>query len=846
MKYVYSFNEGSKEMKSVLGGKGSNLCEMKNIGLAIPSGFVISTQACDDFYAHDQNVSDEVWSQALAKLEELEQMTSKTFGSSSNPLLISVRSGASISMPGMMDTILNLGMNDEVCIELIRKTNNEKFILDLYKRFIEMFASVVYEVDRSHFHDCETVKDYQTAVKNACGKEVPNDPYEQMKEAVEAVFLSWNNERAVVYRNLNNIPHNLGTAVTVQEMVFGNLNEASGTGICFTRNPSTGEKKLFGEYMICAQGEDLVAGIKTPQKLEVLKEELPTVYNELVETAERLEKHYKDIQDIEFTIEDNKLYLLQTRNGKRSAKAAVNIAVDLVEEGLIDKVEALRRIETKSVEQLLFPNFSVISKAGNESITKGLNASSGASIGHIYFTSKDCEEASDKGIKTILVREETSPDDIKGMINSEAIVTVHGGMTSHAAVIARGMGKCCVVGAGEISINEESKYFECRGKKYYEGDLLSVDGFTGEIYDVALELEPSELPQAFETILEWADEYKNLSIHANCDTPEEAKKAVEFGARGIGLCRTEHMFFDERRLPDIQKLMLTKDEKSRAETLRKLYLYQYQDFKDIFEVMDGFPVTIRLLDPPLHEFLPKSETEISRFLKVHRIERNELLDLVNELKEYNPMLGHRGSRLGITYPDIYKMQVEALADACLYLTNRGIKVNPEIMVPLVGSEKELHYLKEIIEEVMKTNSRGKYDYKIGTMIEIPRAAITSHKLANIADFFSFGTNDLTQMTYGFSRDDSASFINAYMEKNLLESNPFMTIDVEGVGKLIELSKNLAKLENKDIKIGVCGEHGGDPDSINFFNDIGLDYVSCSTYRVPIARLAAAKAVINQA
>jgi len=846
MKYVYSFNEGSKEMKSVLGGKGSNLCEMKNIGLAIPSGFVISTQACDDFYAHDQSVSDEVWSQALAKLEELEHLTSKTFGSSSNPLLVSVRSGASISMPGMMDTILNLGMNDEVCIELIRKTNNETFILDLYKRFIEMFASVVYEVDRSNFHDCETVKDYQRVVKNACGKEVPSDPYEQMKEAIEAVFLSWNNERAVVYRNLNNIPHNLGTAVTVQEMVFGNLNEASGTGICFTRNPSTGEKKLFGEYMICAQGEDLVAGIKTPQKLEVLREELPSVYDELVETAQRLEKHYKDIQDIEFTIEDNKLYLLQTRNGKRSAKAAVNIAVDLVEEGLIDKVEALRRIETKSVEQLLFPNFSSESKANNASITKGLNASSGASIGHIYFTSKDCEEASDKGIKTILVREETSPDDIKGMINSEAIVTVHGGMTSHAAVIARGMGKCCVVGAGDISINEVSKYFECHGKKYYEGDLLSVDGFTGEIYDVALELEPSELPKAFETILEWADEYKNLSIHANCDTPEEAKKAVEFGARGIGLCRTEHMFFDENRLPDIQKLMLTRDEKNRAETLRKLYLYQYQDFIEIFEVMDGFPVTIRLLDPPLHEFLPKSETEISRFLKVHRVERKELLELVNELKEYNPMLGHRGSRLGITYPDIYKMQVEALADACLYLTNRKIKVNPEIMVPLVGSEKELSYLKGIIEEVMKTNSRGKYDYKIGTMIEIPRAAITSHKLANIADFFSFGTNDLTQMTYGFSRDDSSSFINAYMEKNLLESNPFMTIDVEGVGKLIELSKNLAKLENNNIKIGVCGEHGGDPDSINFFNEIGLDYVSCSTYRVPIARLAAAKAVINQA
>jgi len=870
-KYVYMFYEGNKDMRELLGGKGANLAEMTNLGLPVPPGFTVTTEACTRYYDEGEKIADEIVEEIFEKLAELEKITGKKFGDPSNPLLVSVRSGARVSMPGMMDTILNLGINDEVVEGLAKLTNNERFAYDSYRRFIQMFSDVVMGIEKNKFekildevkekygakydtdltaeHLKEVVVRYKELYKAEKGEDFPQDPKVQLLEAVKAVFRSWNNPRAIVYRRLNEIPHDWGTAVNVQMMAYGNMGNDSGTGVAFTRNPATGEKELYGEFLMNAQGEDVVAGIRTPQPISALKESMPEVYQQLAEIAKKLETYYKDMQDMEFTIERGKLYMLQTRNGKRTAQAALKIAVDMVEEGLITKEEAMLKVDPKQLDTLLHPTFEPSALKAAKPIAKGLPASPGAATGKIYFTAEEAKAAVERGEKkVILVRTETSPEDIEGMVAAQGILTSRGGMTSHAAVVARGMGKCCVAGCGDISINEEEKYFTTPdGKVYREGDWISLDGSTGYVYEGELPTKDPELTGYFATFMQWADEIRRLKVRANADTPRDAAQARKFGAEGIGLCRTEHMFFEEDRIPAMREMIVARTEEQRRKALNKLLPMQRSDFEALFREMKGYPVTIRLLDPPLHEFLPKEDDAIRELAKEMGITFEELKSIVQSLHELNPMLGHRGCRLAVTYPEIAEMQTRAIIEAAINVKNEGIDVVPEIMVPLVGELKELKYIKDIIvktaEKVMEEKG-VKIEYKVGTMIEVPRAALTADEIAKEAEFFSFGTNDLTQMTYGFSRDDIGKFLDDYFEKKIFETDPFARLDEKGVGKLIKMAAELGRSTRPDIKLGICGEHGGDPSSIEFCHNVGLDYVSCSPFRVPIARLAAAQAQVK--
>jgi len=870
IKLVYSFSEGKADMKDLLGGKGANLAEMTNIGLPVPPGFTISTKACNMYYENNEEIWTELSDQIFEKLSELENKVDKRFGDKEKPLLVSVRSGAKFSMPGMMDTILNLGLNDDTVKAIHKNTGNERFAYDSYRRFIQMFGDVVMSIEKYKFDNIfesikekynanfdtdlnaealkEVVEKYKDLYKKEIGTEFPEDPKTQLLLAVKAVFRSWNNERAKIYRKLNNIPDDLGTAVNVQSMVFGNMGDDSGTGVAFTRNPSTGEKKLFGEFLVNAQGEDVVAGIRTPQSIEKLKEIMPDVYEQFVNVAELLENHYKDMQDIEFTIEKGKLYMLQTRNGKRTAFAAVKIAVDLVEEGKITKEEAIMRVEPNQLNQLLHPTFDAEALKAAKPLAKGLPASPGAASGKIYFTADEAVEASRQGEKVILVRLETSPEDIEGMVEAQGILTARGGMTSHAAVVARGMGKCCVAGCESIKVYEERKYFVVDGKTFNEGDYISLDGSTGNVYEGIIKTHDPELSGHFGQLMKWADEIRKLKVRTNADTPRDAAQAVKFGAEGIGLCRTEHMFFDETRIPAVREMIIADNLEQRKTALEKILPMQREDFIGIFEAMGERPVTIRLLDPPLHEFLPQNQEDIKKLAAEMNVDYEKLKERVEELKEFNPMLGHRGCRLAITYPEIAEMQTRAIIEAAIHVKkNKGIDVKPEIMVPLVGDVKELAYLKNIVvkvaDEIIRV-SGVELKYLYGTMIEIPRAALVADEIAKEAQFFSFGTNDLTQMTYGFSRDDAGKFLEEYYAKKIFDKDPFQAIDRKGVGKLMKMAVELGRGERPDIKLGICGEHGGEPSSVEFCHNIGLDYVSCSPYRVPIARLAAAQAALN--
>ena len=870
VKYVYSFNEGSKEMKSLLGGKGANLAEMTKIGLPVPPGFTITTQVCNDYYENNKTIKQEIIDQIEEKLSSLEKDLNKQLGSEENPLLVSVRSGAVISMPGMMDTILNLGLNDKTVIALAKATNNERFAYDSYRRFIQMFSDVAMEVPKYKFenvldnykeennfkfdtdltteHLKSIVEEYKAIYKKEVGEDFPQDPKKQLMLAVEAVFKSWNNPRAIVYRRLNDIDNNLGTAVNIQSMVFGNMGDTSGTGVAFTRDPGTGENKLLGEYLINAQGEDVVAGIRTPQPIDTLKEVMPEIYKQFIDTVKTLEHHYKDMQDVEFTIENGRLFFLQTRNGKRTAASAINVAVDLVEEGLITKEEAIMRIEPKQLDQLLHPKFE--DKALKEAtvLTKGLPASPGAGSGKIYFSAEDALEASKTGEKVILVRQETSPEDIEGMVCSEGILTARGGMTSHAAVVARGMGKCCVAGCGEIKVDEAAKEVRKDDLVLKEGDFISLDGSTGIVYLGDVAKSKAAMTGNFEKLMNWVDETRNMKVRTNADNPRDAKAAVDFGAEGIGLCRTEHMFFDEDRIPAVRKMILSNTVEDRVEALDKLLPMQQQDFVDIYKVMGDRPVNIRLLDPPLHEFLPHDDETINELAKDMNIPAKEIRKRIVDLSEFNPMLGHRGCRLAVTYPEIAVMQTKAIINAAIEVNKYGLNVQPEIMIPLVGAINEFRNVKNtIVETANKIIEENNVDlkYTVGTMIEIPRACLIADEIAREADFFSFGTNDLTQMTFGYSRDDAGKFLNEYVDKEILEKDPFQTLDQDGVGKLVKMAATLARQEKGDnIKLGICGEHGGDPSSVEFCYKTGLNYVSCSPYRIPIARLAAAQATIK--
>ncbi len=869
-KFVYKFQEGTLEMKSLLGGKGANLAEMTRIGLPVPAGFTVTTEACNQYYEHNSQIWSELKEEILSQLRDLEQTTNKEFGSVSNPLLVSVRSGAVFSMPGMMDTILNLGLNDESVVGIAKATNNERFAYDSYRRFIQMFGDVVLNIEKYKFdsilekkkHDRgieedtqltaedlkEIVESFKKVVKKEWGQDFPQDTELQLLMAVEAVFKSWNNQRAKIYRKMHEIPDDLGTAVNIQSMVFGNMGDTCGTGVAFTRNPSTGEKKLFGEFLLNAQGEDVVAGIRTPEEIGSLKDKMPKVYDQFVNVTLLLEKHYRDMQDIEFTIENEKLYMLQTRNGKRTAMAAINIAVEMVEEGLITKEEAVLRVEPQQLDQLLHPTFDEAAMKEAVIITKGLPASAGASSGKIYFTPEDVVAAKENGEKAILVRVETSPEDIEGMISSVGILTGRGGMTSHAAVVARGMGKCCVAGAGEIRIDEVNKVMKVGSKVFAEGEYISLDGSEGIVYEGEIKTQTPELLGNFAVLMAWADEFRKLKIRTNADTAKDAKQALEFGAEGIGLCRTEHMFFEESRIFAVRQMILSTTLEGREKALEKLLPMQREDFVALFEALEGLPVTVRLLDPPLHEFLPHEEEDIIKLANEMGVSNEELLDVVNDLKEFNPMLGHRGCRLAITYPEIYAMQTRAIMEAAIQVhKEKGYNVIPEIMVPLVGETKEFVQVKkvilEVIESVFKENNI-QIPYLIGTMIEIPRACITADEIAAEAEFFSFGTNDLSQMTFGFSRDDAGKFINEYLQKNIFEKDPFQRIDRKGVGRLMQMAVDLGKQARPDIKLGICGEHGGEPNSIEFCHMLGLAYVSCSPFRVPIARLAAAHASLR--
>ncbi|MEG0918345.1 MAG: pyruvate, phosphate dikinase [Anaerovoracaceae bacterium] len=869
-KFVYSFNEGSKDMKNLLGGKGANLAEMTRIGLPVPFGFTVTTTACNKYYDEGEMINNEIVSSIFEKLEELESVSNKKFGSIENPLLVSVRSGAVFSMPGMMDTILNLGLNDDTVEGLARLTENPRFAYDSYRRFIQMFGDVVMEISKSKFDaifdskkaekKCEfdvdlstedlkaIIVQYKALVREEMGRDFPQEPKEQLMEAIKAVFRSWNNDRAILYRRLNGIPSNLGTAVNVQSMVFGNMGDTSGTGVAFTRSPVNGDKHIFGEFLVNAQGEDVVAGIRTPQPINQMAEAFPEVYSDFIRIANLLENHYTDMQDMEFTVEKNKLYMLQTRNGKRTAAAAVKVAVDMEKEGLIDKETAVTRLEPAQIDQLLHPRFIEEEIKNAKLIAKGLPASPGAAAGQIYFTASEADKAAKDGIKVILVRQETSPEDLAGMVVAEGILTARGGMTSHAAVVARGMGKCCVAGCSEIIVNEEEKTMTAGDLVYKEGDRISLDGTAGLVYHNIIKSEAPELSGDFATIMKWADDIRTLHVRTNADNPKDAAQAVEFGAEGIGLCRTEHMFFDEERIVNVRRMILAENEDERRRALALLLPYQKEDFKGIYEVMQDRPVTIRLLDPPLHEFLPQNKDEILELSKEINVPFEKLAQKVEDLHEFNPMLGHRGCRLAVTYPEIAQMQADAIISAAIELKKeKGMEIIPEIMIPLVGLEKEFINVKNTVDETIERRFEEegvRLDYLVGTMIEIPRAALTADEIAKEAEFFSFGTNDLTQMTFGFSRDDTGRIISEYGDKLIFEEDPFQTLDQTGVGQLVEMAVEKGKKTRPNIKLGICGEHGGDPKTVEYCHKIGLNYVSCSPYRVPIARLAAAQAVVK--
>ena len=869
-KFVYSFNEGSKDMRDLLGGKGANLAEMTKIGLPVPFGFTISTDACKDYLNKGGMLDDEIVQEVYEHLDELEQVMGKKFGDIENPLLVSVRSGAPVSMPGMMDTILNLGLNDDSVKGLAAKTGNERFAYDSYRRFIQMFGDVVMEIPKSKFDqifdgrkkevgaeydvDLKTedlkviIEGYKKLVKAELGREFPQNPKDQLMEAIQAVFRSWNNERAILYRKLNNISASLGTAVNVQSMVFGNTGENSGTGVAFTRSPVNGENKIFGEFLVNAQGEDVVAGIRTPQPIDQMKESFPDVYGKFEDIARILEDHYKDMQDMEFTVEEGKLFMLQTRNGKRTAEAAVKVAVDMVNEEKIDKETAIMRIAPEQIDQLLHPAFDAEELKKHTPIGKGLPASPGAACGEIVFSADDAAVAKEAGKKVVLVREETSPEDLAGMVAAEGILTARGGMTSHAAVVARGMGKCCVAGCHDITVYEEEKYMEIHGVKYHEGDMISINGTDGSVYAAEIATKAPELSGNFGTIMKWADEIRTIGVRTNADNPRDAKQAVQFGAEGIGLCRTEHMFFEEERIPKIRRMILADTEEERREALAGLLPYQKGDFKGLYETMAGKPVTIRLLDPPLHEFLPKNEEDMKELSEQFGIPLEKIKTKTIELHEFNPMMGHRGCRLAVTYPEIAEMQTEAIITAALEVKKEtGIDIKPEIMVPLVGIPNELKNVKKTIDDTAERcfeQAGERLNYMVGTMIEIPRAALVADEIAEDAEFFSFGTNDMTQMGFGFSRDDTGKIIREYVEKGVLEEDPFQVLDQRGVGKLVKMAAEEGRKTRPNIKLGICGEHGGNPKTIDFCHRLGLNYVSCSPFRVPIARLAAAQAAIR--
>lgn len=868
-KWVYLFREGNADMRNLLGGKGANLAEMTNLGLPIPPGFTVTTEACTDYYNHGRSISEEIQTQIFDALALLEEKLGKKFGDTENPLLVSVRSGARASMPGMMDTILNLGLTDISVEGFAKRTGNPRFAYDSYRRFIQMFSDVVMEVPKSLFERVideikedrkvhfdteltaedlkEVIRRFKEIYKEKMGEEFPQEPRVQLMEAVKAVFRSWDNERAIVYRRMNDIPGDWGTAVNVQSMVFGNMGNTSGTGVAFTRNPSTGAKGIYGEYLINAQGEDVVAGIRTPQPITRLEEDLPECYEEFLKIANRLEEHYRDMQDMEFTIEDGKLYFLQTRNGKRTAQAALQIACDLVDEGMITPQEAVSRIEAKSLDQLLHPTFDPDALKKGTVMGQALPASPGAAAGKIYFTAEEAKESHETGERVILVRLETSPEDIEGMHAAEGILTVRGGMTSHAAVVARGMGTACISGCGDIVIDEKKKQFTLGGKTYFEGDYISLDGSTGKIYDGDIQTQEASISGNFGRIMSWADSFRKLRVRTNADTPADAANAVRLGAEGIGLCRTEHMFFEPERIPKIRKMILSKTVEEREKALEELIPFQKGDFKALYEVMEGKPVTIRFLDPPLHEFVPTDEKDIEALAKDMNLSVEEVKSTCSELHEFNPMMGHRGCRLSVTYPEIARMQTRAVIEAAIEVSKeKGFEIVPEIMVPLVGDKKELKFVKDVIVETaekVKAEKNSNLVYHIGTMIEIPRAALLANEIAEEAEFFSFGTNDLTQMTFGFSRDDAGKFLVDYYKSKIYESDPFAKLDQNGVGQLIEMAVTKGRSQRPNLKIGICGEHGGDPSSVAFCHKVGMDYVSCSPFRVPIARLAAAQAAI---
>ena len=873
-KYVYLFPEGDENMRELLGGKGANLAQMTRLGMPVPQGFTISTEACTRYYDDGKKIAPEIEAEIYEYLAKMEEINGKKFGDPKNPLLVSVRSGARASMPGMMDTILNLGLNDEVAAGMIAGNPDpkfERFVYDSYRRFIQMFSDVVMEISKKTFEVIideikdkkgvkndidldvndmkELVKRFKEYYKEQKGTDFPTDPKEQMMEAVKAVFRSWDNPRANVYRRMNDIPYSWGTAVNVQPMVFGNLNENSGTGVAFTRDPATGEKALFGEYLINAQGEDVVAGVRTPSKIDQLKQDMPEVYNQFATIAQNLENHYKDMQDMEFTIENGKLYMLQTRNGKRTAAAALKIAVDLVDEGMITEDEAVLRVDPKQLDALLHPQFDAKALKAATPVGAGLAASPGAACGKVVFTAEDAKEWADKGEKVVLVRLETSPEDIEGMAAAQGILTVRGGMTSHAAVVARGMGTCCVSGCGEITMHAENKYFDLGGKQYHEGDYISLDGSTGKIYGEAVPTVEATISGDFDRFMKWADAARTLKVRTNADTPRDTVQAVKFGAEGIGLCRTEHMFFEGERIKAMREMIVAKDVETRKKALAKILPYQQGDFEEMYRVLEGRPMTVRFLDPPLHEFLPTKEEDIAEIAGELNITVDELKAVIASLHEFNPMMGHRGCRLAVTYPEIAEMQTTAVINAAIKVNKEHpeYKIVPEIMIPLVGEVKELKYVKDFVTataDKLIADAGVEMTYKVGTMIEIPRAALTADEVAKEAEFFSFGTNDLTQMTFGFSRDDAGKFLDAYYDAKIYESDPFAKLDQTGVGRLVKMAADLGRQTRPDIKLGICGEHGGDPSSVEFCHNIGLNYVSCSPFRVPIARLAAAQAAIK--
>ena len=870
-KYVYLFSEGNGSMRELLGGKGANLAEMTNLGLPVPQGFTITTEACTQYYEDGQKINDEIQAQIMEYIGKMEEIVGKKFGDLENPLLVSVRSGARASMPGMMDTILNLGLNEDVVEVMAKKSGNPRWAYDCYRRFIQMYSDVVMEVGKKYFEELidemkekkgvkmdteltaedlkELAEQFKAEYKEKIGEDFPSDPKQQLMGAIKAVFRSWDNPRANVYRRMNDIPYSWGTAVNVQMMAFGNMGDTSGTGVAFTRNPATGEKKLFGEFLMNAQGEDVVAGVRTPQTIDQLAEVMPECYEQFVKICNTLETHYRDMQDMEFTIEDRKLYMLQTRNGKRTAAAALKIACDLVDEGMISEKEAVAMIDPRSLDSLLHPQFDADALKKATPLATALAASPGAACGRIVFTADDAKEWAEKGEKVVLVRLETSPEDIEGMVASQGILTVRGGMTSHAAVVARGMGTCCVSGCCEIKMDEANKQFELAGRTFKEGDWLSLNGSTGAIYGEAIPTVDASIGGEFGRIMAWADELRALQVRTNADTPRDAKQAKKFGAEGIGLCRTEHMFFDADRIPAIREMIVSDTVEQRKAALAKLLPMQQGDFEELYEAMEGAPVTIRFLDPPLHEFVPTEEADIEALAKTMNKSVADIKAVIASLHEFNPMMGHRGCRLAVTYPEIAEMQTQAVIQAALAVKAKhpDWDIVPEIMIPLVGEEKELAYVKGIVTataDAIIKDAGADLHYKVGTMIEIPRAALTADEIAKEAEFFSFGTNDLTQMTFGFSRDDAGKFLSAYYDKKIYENDPFAKLDQKGVGKLIKMAADLGKQTRPDIKLGICGEHGGDPSSVEFCHNAGLTYVSCSPFRVPIARLAAAQAAIK--